>query len=353
MSPQPASHIAPEPIQVMVVDDSAVVRTLVSRQLSADPEVEVVASAPDGEAALSVLRRRPVDVVVLDVEMPVMDGLTALPLILSARPGIKVLMASSLTRHNADISLRALELGASDFVAKPDATPGAAEAFQRELLAKVKALGQGRRAILEPASPVILPRRSTQPARPTVLAIGASTGGPPALIQVFEALRGAVNQPIFVTQHMPPVFTASFADRLSEAGGRACAEAKHGEPVRQGRTYVAPGGWHMTVVKGASGPEIALTQEPPEHFCRPAVDPMMRSLSSVFGGGVLGAILTGMGSDGAAGCAGVVRAGGRFIVQDEATSVVWGMPGAAAHTGLAEKILPISEIGPWLAQSMR
>jgi len=185
----------------------------------------------------------------------------------------------------------------------------------------------------------------------TVVAIGASTGGPPALLKLFEALRGAVEQPILLTQHMPATFTALLAEQLSRAGDRPCAEAKDGEPILGGRCYVAPGGWHMVVDRQGALPVLRLNQEPPESFCRPAVDPMLRTAAHVFGTGLLATVLTGMGSDGAKGCEAVARAGGRFIVQDEASSVVWGMPGAAAATGLAESILPLNDIGPWIRRA--
>lgn len=343
-------------VRVMVVDDSAIIRGLISRQLASDPQLEVVATAPNGEAALSELARREVDVVVLDIEMPVMDGLTALPLMLAGHPGLKVVMASTLTRRNAEISLKALQLGAADYVPKPEVGLASAEDFQRELITKVKTLGAAcRRPALAappkaatPATPAVAGLRWHNRSAPSVLAIGASTGGPPALLKLFEQLKGAVRQPILLTQHMPATFTALLSEQLSRVGGRPCAEGRDGEPVKPGHCYVAPGGWHMTVKAGAAGPIISLNQEPPENFCRPAVDPMFRSIAQVYGPAVMGVILTGMGADGAKGCQALASAGGRFVVQDEATSVVWGMPGAAAATGLAEQVLPLSDIGPWL-----
>lgn len=351
------SEILGASIRVMVVDDSAVVRGLVSRQLAADPQIEVVCTASNGEVALAELRRRQVDVAILDIEMPVMDGLTALSRILVEHPGVRVVMASTLTRRNAQISLKALEMGASDYVAKPETGLGGAEEFQRELLAKVKALAPRR---LRPPSDTP-PRPAPRPApygarahrvRPTVLALGASTGGPPALVKLFESLRGAVEQPILLTQHMPATFTGLLAEQLARAGGRPCVEARDGEPVLPGHCYVAPGGWHMSVSREGTTVVIRLNQNPPENFCRPAVDPMLRSAVEVYGSGVLAVVLTGMGADGAKGCTAVADAGGRFIVQDEATSVVWGMPGAAAATGRAEEIMPLANIGPWLRRAM-
>ncbi len=342
-------------IRVMVVDDSAIVRGLISRQLATDPAIVVVATAPHGEAALAELDRKQVDVVVLDIEMPVMDGIAALPLILAANPNLRVLMVSTLTRRNAEISLRALQLGASDYIAKPQGSLGAADAFMRELIAKVKAVAPiPRKAIASGkltstiSDPPPSPPRSGPKVTPTVLAIGASTGGPPALLKVFEALKGSVTQPIFLTQHMPATFTMLLAEQLARAGDRPCSEGREGEVVKAGHCYIAPGGWHMTVMAERAGPTVRLNQNPPESFCRPAVDPMFRSLAAVYGAGVLGLILTGMGADGAKGCVALSDAGGRFVVQDEASSVVWGMPGAAAATGRAERIMPLADIGPWL-----
>lgn len=348
-----------QPVRVMVVDDSAVVRGLIARALEADAAVSVVARAENGQAALAQLEHVEVDVIVLDLEMPVMDGMTALPLILSRRPGVRIIVASTLTLRNARLCLDTLQAGASDYVSKPEGGGLVhAEEFHRQLLAKVRALGgapeaTGSAPVSLPASrpsPRSVPPPTVQAVQPEVIAIGGSTGAPPALVQVFEALRG-MTLPILLTQHMPPMFTALLAEQLSRAGARPCREAVDGEPVVAGRAYVAPGGWHMTVERGASGPVIRLDHEPPEHFCRPAVDPLMRSVARTYGASALAVILTGMGSDGAAGCAAVAEAGGRFVVQDEATSVVWGMPGAAARTGRAEAVLPLSRIGEWLKRA--
>jgi two-component system chemotaxis response regulator CheB len=340
----------------MVVDDSAVVRGLIARQLEADADIQVVCTAANGEIAVREIERRPVDVVILDVEMPVMDGLTALTNILQRRPATRIVMASTLTKRNAEISLRAMQLGASDYVAKPESGLAGAEAFGRELISKVKALGPKplTRATGVLEAPAVRPARPRDPMasgrseRIEVLAIGASTGGPPALVRVLEGLKGCVRQPILITQHMPATFTALLAEQLARAGDRPCSEAKQGEPVLPGRCYVAPGGWHMVVERTATGHAISLNQDPPENFCRPAVDPMLRSVAAAYGASALAVILTGMGADGAKGCSAVSAAGGRFVVQDEATSVVWGMPGAAAATGLADATLPLEEIAPWL-----
>lgn len=347
--------VRPTDIRVLVVDDSAVVRGLISRQLNAEAGIGVVATAANGELALAELARRDVDVVVLDIEMPVMDGLTALTRIVAGYPAVRVVMASTLTRRNAEISMKALHLGASDYVAKPESGLGGADAFRQELTAKIRALAARRPAspartpapASSVATPPAAPARSPR-TRPAVILIGASTGGPPALLKLFAALRGAVEQPILLTQHMPPTFTALLAEQLTRAGDRPCAEARDGDRIKPGHCYIAPGGWHMTVTREAAMPTLRLNQDPPENFCRPAVDPLFRTAARVFGSGALGVILTGMGSDGALGCETLARAGGHFIVQDEASSVVWGMPGAAAATGLAGGVLPLDQIAPWL-----
>lgn len=346
-------------IRVMVVDDSAVVRGLISRQLSADPAISVVATAANGELALAELNKRPIDVIVLDVEMPVMDGMAALAEIRIRYPTVKVLMASTFTRRNAEISLKALRMGASDYVAKPESGLGAADDFKQELLAKVKALGRARvrtpdnvpQSAPAPTPPPAVRPHSGKFVRAAVVAIGASTGGPPALLKVFEAIKGSVEQPILLTQHMPAAFTGLFAEQLMRAGDRPCAEGRDGEPVVAGHCYVAPGGWHMTVESQGVTPVIRLNQDPPENFCRPAVDPMLRSVAQLYGASALTVILTGMGSDGAKGVGAISRAGGRVVAQDEATSVVWGMPGAVAATGLAESLLALDEVGPWLVRT--
>ena len=359
---------ASAPYRLMVVDDSAVIRGLLTRALEADPEIAVLVSASNGEMALSSLARHDIEIVILDIEMPVMDGLTALPKLLAAKPGLTVIIASTLTRRGADISMRALAAGASDYLTKPVASEltSAAE-FKRELLAKVKALGQSRRravglAAPQPAAPhAVVPVDELPPRRavtlralgetaPAVVAIGASTGGPQALFKVMASLKGAVRQPIFITQHMPATFTTILAEHLSRNSGHPSAEGVDGEPVRDGRIYVAPGDFHMTVA--ASGPDkiVRLSKSPPENYCRPAVDPMLRSLAAVYGGRVLTLILTGMGHDGLQGGRTVIGAGGTIVAQDEATSIVWGMPGAVASAGLCSAVLPLDEIGPFIAK---
>lgn len=352
-----------DPYRVMVVDDSAVIRGLLTRALENDPVIRVAASVGNGEAALKALERHDVDVIILDIEMPVMDGLTALPKLLAAKPGVQVIMASTLTRKNAEVSLRALQAGAADYIPKPSSTSEltGADAFRRELVEKVKVLAKAARPsrpatprtangapamapALRPSRPIVLRKPSS--VLPRIIAIGSSTGGPQALLEVLRDMAVGVKLPIIITQHMPATFTTLLAEHIERATGVRCAEGRDGEPVTAGRIYLAPGNFHMTLEGTAAGGVIRLNQNPPENFCRPSVDPMLRSLAPIYGAAVLTVILTGMGSDGRKGAAEIVAAGGTVIAQDEATSVVWGMPGAVATTGLCAAVLPLKEIGP-------
>ncbi len=380
---------AADPVRVMVVDDSAVVRGLITRMLEEDPGFTVVASVGNGQMALSALERHAVEVVVLDIEMPVMDGLTALPLLLKADPELQIIMASTLTLKNADISLRALEAGAADYIPKPSTSReivGPTE-FKRELLEKVRALAAARRrgsrrmrlpagapsatppvsapgpgpaagvprsapsrpSLLHPASPITLRHASAEV--PDVIAIGSSTGGPQALFSLLGAIRaGSLRQPILITQHMPPTFTTILAEHISRISGWEAAESKDAEVVRSNRIYIAPGDFHMVVETKGVDKVIRLNKNPPENFCRPSVDPMLRSVAAAWGRRVLTVILTGMGSDGLKGGQAVIAAGGTVIAQDEATSVVWGMPGAVATAGICSAVLPLPEIPQYIVR---
>jgi two-component system chemotaxis response regulator CheB len=366
----PAAAGLADPLRVMVVDDSAVIRGLLARTLDADPDIKVVASVGNGQIALSAIAREDVDVVILDIEMPVMDGLTALPQLIKAAPTVKIIMASTLTRRNAEVSLKALSAGASDYIPKPTSTReiGQADDFKRELVGKVKALGAAKRAAEGPRrprpagerprtptpvksalpdAPVVL--RKEKIVAPRVLAIGSSTGGPQALFKVLGGIDKSMTLPILITQHMPPTFTTILAEHIATISKRPCAEAVDREPVKEGRIYVAPGNFHMTVEPGAGGAVIRLNQNPPENFCRPAVDPMLRSIAMVYGPNVLTVILTGMGNDGFKGSQVVTASGGAVIAQDEATSVVWGMPRAVAIGGLCSAVLPVGEIAGFIS----
>lgn len=342
-----------EPVRVLIVDDSAVVRGIIRRMLGDEPDMQVVASAENGRVAISSLRMHPADVVLLDIEMPVLDGLAALPQLLEARPGVRIIMTSTLTTRGAAITLEALARGASDYVAKPSGVDGRArlDAMRPELIAKIRALGRRGPAPAPhapPAGPVARSRGSL--VVPRILAIGSSTGGPQALTAVLSALPATMQLPILVTQHMPPSFTPILAQHLGKDSGRPSEEGRDGMPVRAGRLYVAPGDYHMTVEGSADAPTIRVNQNPPENFCRPAVDPLFRSLAKLYGAATLAVVLTGMGEDGRRGSAAIVEAGGTVLAQDEASSVVWGMPGAVVHAGLAAAVLPLSRIAEHVAR---
>ncbi len=372
-----AGTAAEPPIRVMMVDDSAVIRGLVTRILEAETDILVVASVGDGSRALKSLENDPtIEVVLLDIEMPVMDGLTALPRLLEIDPDIKVIMSSTLTLQNADVSMRAMSMGAADYIPKPTSMTGVSgsQDFKRDVIEKVRVLGSARReksglpdvsSAPQKSAPLARPKPGEKPEvrpglyrnkpivlreasrlSPLVVAIGSSTGGPQALFELFEQLENSVKLPIFITQHMPPTFTTILAERINRLTDGNCNEAVDGEPVLEGRVYVAPGDYHMTVKIKNGDKFVQLDQSPPENFCRPAVDPMYRSMATAYGGRVLGVILTGMGSDGFKGGEVLVEAGGTIIAQDDDTSVVWGMPGAVATGGLCSAVLPLKQIAP-------
>jgi len=352
-------------VRVMLVDDSAVIRGLIARMIEGEPGLSVAASVGNGQMAIDRLKAHPVDVIILDIEMPVMDGLTALPKLLEVKPDVKIIMASTLTEKNADISLRALQAGATDYVPKPTATReiSGGDTFKQELLEKIRQLGLVSRrppstpgaatAASMPKERVAKPlyekpvqlRAGSGKVRPRILAVGSSTGGPQALFQLFKDIRPDINMPVVVTQHMPATFTAILAEHIAKSSGWPCTEAADGMPLQAGHIYIAPGNFHMTVEKSGAGMVIRTNQEPPENFCRPSVDPMLRSLAAEFGGAVLTVILTGMGHDGRDGAKVIVEAGGTILAQDEASSVVWGMPGAVATAGLCEAVLPLKDLG--------
>ena len=346
----------PAAARVMLCDDSAVIRGALARILDSDPEIEVVAKVANGQEAVDAVRHARIDVVVLDIEMPVMDGMTALPLLLRADAGLRVIMASTVTTRGADIAMRALRLGAADYMPKPSSIGTVSDDdFRRELLEKVKGLARQRRNITQPgrqpgASLALRPAPSL-PAR--LLAVGSSTGGPQALFTLVQGLGRCVSVPVVMTQHMPAAFTAILADHLTRVGQMPCAEARDGESLVAGRIYLAPGDKHLLVDGGRSALRARLTTDPPENFCRPSVDPMLRSAATACDGRVLVAMLTGMGRDGQDGTKRVVEAGGAAIAQDEASSVVWGMPGAVALAGLCHAVLPLPKIAPKLLNMLQ
>ena len=367
MSLAPTHSISQEalpPVRVMIVDDSAVIRGFISRTLQDVASITLVSSASNGEIAVENLKRYPTDVIILDIEMPVMDGLTAIPKLKAVDPGVQILMASTLTQKNAEISVKAMSLGATDYVAKPFFTrDGLSRRFpQRTCWLKLRfSAAVARRRGVRPVAaegaqavarivptvvekkPIVI--RPMPVFKPEVLAIGSSTGGPQALFEVIRSMGSQLSQPILVTQHMPPAFTTILAEHITKQCQVTCSEAKDGDVLQAGHYYIAPGDFHMHVVRRAGVPTIHLVKDPPENFCRPAVDPMLRSLVDVYGGKILTIILTGMGQDGWKGCEGVIKAGGAVIAQDEASSIVWGMPGAVAVAGVCSAVLPLVEIG--------
>ena len=378
-----------DPIQVMIVDDSAVIRGLITRMLEDDDEISVTASVGNGQIAVNTLKRQSVDVIILDIEMPVMDGMTALPLLLEVDPDVKIIIASTLTKKNADISLRALQTGATDYVPKPTSSReiGGGSDFKHEILGKVKSLGAlrrrrtGRAPVQARPGAVPAPRpaatggaASSAPAakssgwhkasstfelrkpsmsKPDVIAVGSSTGGPQALFEFFKGLPKDLGLPVVLTQHMPATFTTILAEHITRMSGWECEEAADGDVLEPNKILLAPGDYHMTIVQKGAQRVVKLNQNEPENFCRPAVDPMLRSLVDIYGGRILTVILTGMGNDGEKASQGVITAGGTVIAQDEATSVVWGMPGAVASSGLCAAVLPIKELGPHVGNFVR
>jgi two-component system chemotaxis response regulator CheB len=373
-------------IRVMMVDDSVVVRGLVSRWINEEPGLIAVGKFSNGLKALENVVEVDPDVIVLDIEMPVMSGIEALPQILKRLPGVQVIMASTLTQRNAEISLNALSLGAADYVPKPVSNSGVTTSaeFRNDLIEKIKALGAKRakrtsarrqssigtssqarasnsapRPVLTETTTVSQPEVTNSPGlslraaskmRPRVLVIGSSTGGPPALVSVMEKLAPKLgNIPVLITQHMPATFTGIFASHIARASGLVAKEGIDGETIIPGRVYVAPGGRHMIVERKGASAVIRLTDGPEVNFCKPAVDPLFETASKVFGASTLAVVFTGMGTDGAKGADIVANAGGSVLAQDEETSVVWGMPGATAKIGACCAILPLNKIADKLA----
>ncbi len=368
-------------IRVMVVDDAVVARSMMARWIESEPDMKIAASLRTGREAVDGVAVHDPDVVLLDVDMPELDGIAALPLLLGKKRDLVVIMVSTLTRRSAELSLRALALGATDYIPKPETTYEAmtSAAFRRELIDKVRGLGR-KRLLLREAAPLLAPeetpalepalRRAPPPAAkplpelkpqraekpqialrpfaltmPRALVIGSSTGGPQALTALFEKLTAAVDRaPVLITQHMPPTFTTVLAEHLRRISGRGAHEAEDGEPVLAGGIYLAPGGCHMRVVRDGDLVKIALGADPPINFCKPSVDPLFSSAATVWGPSVLALVLTGMGSDGTHGAADIVAAGGSVIAQDETTSVVWGMPRSVAYAGLCSAVLPLDQI---------
>ena len=340
------------PIRVMVVDDSVVVRKIVTDVLSSDPDIEVVGTAVNGKIAVGKVEQLKPDLITMDIGMPEMNGIEAVRAIRATRNRVPIVMFSTLTERGASATLDALSAGANEYVTKPanvGSVSQSMESVREQLIPKIKAL-TGRPVTVGPvAAPPPPPPRSavarTGPAKKAaVLVIGSSTGGPEALAQVLPKLPANLPVPVLVVQHMPPVFTRQFAQRLDRLSPLRVVEAADGSPLVPGTVHLAPGDHHLVIRATGRGLHTGLNQGPPENFCRPAVDPLFRSAVTAYDGAVLALVLTGMGSDGRNGAAEIRAAGGTVVVQDQATSVVWGMPGAIAQAGLADEILPLDRI---------
>ena len=403
-------------IRVMVVDDSAVIRGMLTRIIESESDLQVVSSASDGAMALTVLRARPVDVLVLDLEMPNMDGLTALPKLKATQPSVKIIIVSSLTRENAEIAMKAMRLGAEDYLSKPNTTSEMTSitVFRRDVVNKIRALGgkalqidqltlendsdsgarktdplkstllslkplaQNEKLATAPPSPTSIRATSAAPPvapapilrpagtkkdaapikllpipsyfDPAAIAIGSSTGGPQALFTLLADWPAKLQQPIFITQHMPPTFTTILGEHISRISKRKAAEAQEGEIVKPNRIYIAPGDFHLSIEEVGKDKILRVRQTPPENFCRPSVDPMFSSLSKVYQKNILAIMLTGMGRDGLAGTQAIIDTGGIAIAQDEASSVVWGMPGTIANAGLCSAVVSLPEMAGFLGK---
>jgi two-component system chemotaxis response regulator CheB len=350
-------------IRVLIVDDSVVVRRMLTEALSGDPRINVVGTAPNGAIALQKLGQLSPDIVILDVEMPDMDGIETVRRLRVHYPKLPVIMCSSLTERGAEVTLRALAAGATDYVTKPSASVAQRDglsSFKGELLASVLVLGEAKAT-----PPVRISTRSpAQPSGVTLLrpptrgpiaaiGIGCSTGGPNALARLFSRLPADLPVPIFIVQHMPPLFTRMLADSLTASSGVSVHEAVQGGSIEPGHAYIAPGDFHLVVGHEGARLVTMLNQGPPENSCRPAVDVLFRSLADVYGQRLLACVLTGMGSDGTRGAGDIVAAGGAMLVQDSESCVVPSMPDGVAKAGLAEMALPLEQLGDELVARAR
>jgi len=337
-------------VKILVVDDSVVIRRMLRDAFACDPALELAGVAANGRIALAMLDQVNPDVVTLDIEMPEMDGLQTLIEIRRRRRAMPVIMFSTLTARGAAATMDAFARGATDYVTKPADVASFAAALEQvraQLVPRIKALCGTKCMRVGEIRPVAkLVTRQAPVSQVEALVIGTSTGGPNALATVLPCLPADFAIPVLIVQHMPPVFTHFLADRLSASSSIPVSEGKSGELVAPGQAWVAPGDYHMTVLRDGTRIRLTTTQAPPENSCRPSVDVLFRSAAAVYGAALLAVVMTGMGQDGLAGCEEVRRNGGRIIVQDESTSVVWGMPGFVAKAGLADRVLPVEQIGP-------
>jgi two-component system, chemotaxis family, protein-glutamate methylesterase/glutaminase len=344
-------------IRVLIVDDSTVIRRLLSDALSADPGIEIAGIAANGKIALSKIPQVNPDIITLDMEMPEMDGLTTLVELRKLYPKLPVIMFSTLTQRGAEATLEAMAKGANDYVTKPanvGSVNAAIQSVQVELLPKIKQFCKwATPPSANPVRPLAQPARLFPSSNPTssgkvnrvdLVVIGTSTGGPNALSTVIPQIPANFPVPILIVQHMPPIFTKHLAERLNQLSNIDVHEAAQGDVLEAGGAWVAPGNFHMTVRRQGTQLRAVLNQDPLENSCRPAVDVLFRSAAELFGSNLLSVVMTGMGQDGQRGCDAVRQAGGYVIVQDEPTSVVWGMPGSVANAGHAHQILPLQEI---------
>lgn len=335
--------------RILVVDDSVVIRKLLTETLSGDNALEVVGTASDGRIALTKLSQLKPDLITLDIEMPVMNGLETLAAIRKLHPKLPIIMFSTLTEHGAAATLDALSLGASDYATKPSNTgsfPIAIERIRAELIPKIKALcgiSSVKLSLPVAARPVVKMRAHTNP-RLEIVAIGTSTGGPNALAEVLPRIPADFPVPIVVVQHMPPIFTRLLAERLAGRSAFPVEEGSSGTTLSAGHAWIAPGNFHMKVVRTGLTTRLNLNQDAPENSCRPAVDVLFRSVAKAYGSNVLAVVMTGMGSDGVRGAQDIREAGGNVIIQDESSSVVWGMPGLVHASGLDDACYPLNQL---------
>jgi two-component system chemotaxis response regulator CheB len=352
-------------IRILVVDDSVVVRRMVSDVLASDPQLEIAGTAANGRIALAKIPQVNPDIVILDVEMPELDGLGTLVGIRKSLPGLPVIMYSTLTERGAEATLEALSKGATDYVTKPSNVGSAAqglECIRTQLIPKIKAICArvlGTALLLPSAAPVgskpalprpAIPRRED---RIDIVAIGISTGGPNALANLMPIFPPDFPVPVVIVQHMPPVFTRLLAERLAAKSQIGVREGYPGAALRPGGAWIAPGEYHMVVASDQNQVTLRTHQGPPENSCRPAVDVLFRSVASVYKSHALVVVMTGMGQDGLRGCEHIRELGGQILAQDQATSVVWGMPGFVVNAGLADKVLPLEQIGAEILRRVR
>lgn len=335
------------PIRILIVDDSVVMRKLLSEILAQESSFEVVGTASDGRIALAKIAQLHPDLVTLDIEMPVMDGLQTLAELRKRYSKLPVVMFSTLTERGAAATLDALALGASDYCTKPSGTGSlglAVETIRADLVPKIKILcgSSGAKSTVFPLPPVSVREHFRR--RIDIVAIGASTGGPNALATVLPQIPRDFPVPIVIVQHMPPIFTRLLAERLNSMSQIPVREANAGSSLSGGQVWIAPGNFHMIVKRSGMSASLALNQGPPENSCRPAVDVLFRSVAEVYREGTLALVMTGMGADGVIGSRCIRQRGGEVIVQDEASSVVWGMPGLVYGDGQADGIYPLNQL---------